>query len=62
MTILQSRKAFWKKLSPGQLNVTIQAFSLVAIFFEGYDQGVMGGNTMRLIQLQESNGLLVRQE
>ncbi|KAL4889306.1 general substrate transporter [Aspergillus ambiguus] len=34
---------FWRLLSPGQLNVTIQAFSLVCIFFEGYDQGVMGG-------------------
>ena len=33
----------WKKLSPKQLNTAIQAFSLVAIFFEGYDQGVMGG-------------------
>ncbi|KAK3619482.1 hypothetical protein LTR56_023983 [Elasticomyces elasticus] len=34
---------FWKHLSPRQLNIAIQAFSLVAIFFEGYDQGVMGG-------------------
>ncbi|KAF7122648.1 hypothetical protein CNMCM5793_000673 [Aspergillus hiratsukae] len=34
---------FWKRLSPSQLNVAIQAFSLVCIFFEGYDQGVMGG-------------------
>lgn len=34
---------WWKKLSPRQLNITIQAFSLIAIFFEGYDQGVMGG-------------------
>ncbi|KAJ6606470.1 major facilitator superfamily transporter sugar [Mycena vulgaris] len=34
---------FWKRLSPGQLNFAIQAFSLIAIFFEGYDQGVMGG-------------------
>ncbi|KAJ6159396.1 Major facilitator superfamily domain general substrate transporter [Penicillium chrysogenum] len=34
---------FWKRLSPRQLNVTIQAFSLISIFFEGYDQGVMGG-------------------
>lgn len=33
----------WKRLSPTQLNVAIQAFSLIAIFFEGYDQGVMGG-------------------
>jgi len=36
-------KTFWKRLSPAQLNITIQAFSLIAIFFEGYDQGVMGG-------------------
>lgn len=28
----------WKRLSPTQLNLAIQAFSLVAIFFEGYDQ------------------------
>lgn len=34
---------FWKKLSATQLNVAIQIFSLIAIFFEGYDQGVMGG-------------------
>ncbi|RMZ02076.1 hypothetical protein D0862_06150 [Hortaea werneckii] len=33
----------WKNLSPKQLNAAIQAFSLIAIFFEGYDQGVMGG-------------------
>lgn len=33
----------WKRLSASQLNVAIQAFSLIAIFFEGYDQGVMGG-------------------
>lgn len=26
-----------------QLNFAIQAFSLISIFFEGYDQGVMGG-------------------
>ncbi|OBT55250.1 hypothetical protein VE04_04673 [Pseudogymnoascus sp. 24MN13] len=34
---------FWKKLSPKQLSIFIQTFSLIAIFFEGYDQGVMGG-------------------
>ena len=34
---------YWKTLSPGALNFWIQAFSVVAIFFEGYDQGVMGG-------------------
>lgn len=33
----------WKRLSPRQLNVAIQTFSLISIFFEGYDQGVMGG-------------------
>jgi MFS family permease len=33
----------WKRLSPRQLNFAIQAFSLISIFFEGYDQGVMGG-------------------
>ncbi|KAH7088396.1 major facilitator superfamily transporter sugar [Paraphoma chrysanthemicola] len=33
----------WRKLSPSQLNIAIQTFSLIAIFFEGYDQGVMGG-------------------
>lgn len=33
----------WKRLSPTQLNIVIQVFSLIAIFFEGYDQGVMGG-------------------
>ncbi|KZP14171.1 sugar transporter STL1 [Athelia psychrophila] len=33
----------WKRLSARQLSIAIQAFSLIAIFFEGYDQGVMGG-------------------
>ena len=34
---------WWRKLSPRQLNIAVQVFSLIAIFFEGYDQGVMGG-------------------
>lgn len=33
----------WKRLSPTELNAAIQTFALIAIFFEGYDQGVMGG-------------------
>lgn len=33
----------WKHLSPKWLNIAIQTFSLISIFFEGYDQGVMGG-------------------
>ncbi|KAF4313524.1 Sugar/inositol transporter [Botryosphaeria dothidea] len=33
----------WKGLSPAKLNIAIQTFSLISIFFEGYDQGVMGG-------------------
>ncbi|KAI4718439.1 general substrate transporter [Aureobasidium sp. EXF-10727] len=33
----------WKRLSPSQLNIAIQTFALISIFFEGYDQGVMGG-------------------
>ncbi|KAJ5513313.1 hypothetical protein N7463_002865 [Penicillium fimorum] len=33
----------WKRLSPRQLNAAIHIFSLISIFFEGYDQGVMGG-------------------
>ncbi|KAJ5149529.1 hypothetical protein N7448_001107 [Penicillium atrosanguineum] len=33
----------WRRLSSRQLNVVIQTFSLISIFFEGYDQGVMGG-------------------
>ena len=32
---------FWKRLSPKWLAILIQAFSLIAIFFEGYDQGVV---------------------
>ena len=36
-------RTYWKTLSPGALNFWIQTFSLIAIFFEGYDQGVMGG-------------------
>lgn len=34
---------WWKRLSAKQLNLAIQIFSLIGIFFEGYDQGVMGG-------------------
>ena len=34
---------WWKGLSPRNLNLAIQVFCLVSIFFEGYDQGVMGG-------------------
>ncbi|KAH8427879.1 uncharacterized protein LDX57_005584 [Aspergillus melleus] len=33
----------WQQLSSKQLNLAIRVFSLVCIFFEGYDQGVMGG-------------------
>lgn len=33
----------WRRFSSHQLNTTIQIFSLISIFFEGYDQGVMGG-------------------
>jgi hypothetical protein len=33
--------AIWKRLSPKWLAILIQAFSLIAIFFEGYDQGVV---------------------
>lgn len=38
-----SNTKYWKRLSPRGLSIAIQAFSLIAIFFEGYDQGVMGG-------------------
>jgi hypothetical protein len=34
---------FWKSWSPAQLNIAIQAFSLISIFFEGYDQGMLAG-------------------
>lgn len=34
---------WWRKFSPRQLNIVVQTFALIAIFFEGYDQGVMGG-------------------
>jgi hypothetical protein len=34
---------YWQTLSPKALNFWIHTFSLIAIFFEGYDQGVMGG-------------------
>jgi hypothetical protein len=32
---------FWKHLGPEQLAIFIQAFSLIAIFFEGNDQGAL---------------------
>ena len=35
----------WKRFSPRQLNIFNHLFSLISIFFEGYDQGVMGGVT-----------------
>lgn len=35
--------SLWKRFTPRQLNLAIQTFSLISIFFEGYDQGVMGG-------------------
>ncbi|OGM45198.1 hexose carrier protein [Aspergillus bombycis] len=35
--------AVWRQLSPRQINIAIQTFSLISIFVEGYDQGVMGG-------------------
>ncbi|KAJ5173280.1 hypothetical protein N7492_005873 [Penicillium capsulatum] len=38
-----SYTTLWTRLSLGQLNCAIQAFSIISIFFEGYDQGVMGG-------------------
>jgi MFS family permease len=41
--IIMGYTSLWKRLSPRQLNVAIQTFSLISIFFEGYDQGVMGG-------------------
>lgn len=33
----------WKRFLPRQLNIAIPTFSLISIFCEGYDQGVMGG-------------------
>jgi hypothetical protein len=29
----------WKRLSARNLAILIQSFSLISIFFEGYDQG-----------------------
>lgn len=43
----------WKGMSHRQLNLAIQAFSLISIFFEGYDQGVMGGVNASPDYLQE---------
>lgn len=42
-TISMGYSTWWKRLSAKQLNLAIQTFSLISIFFEGYDQGVMGG-------------------
>ncbi|PLN77272.1 putative MFS sugar transporter [Aspergillus taichungensis] len=38
-----SYTTLWKRLAPSQLNAAFHTFSLISIFFEGYDQGVMGG-------------------
>lgn len=43
ITMSMGYSTCWKQLSAQQLNSAIQAFSLISIFFEGYDQGVMGG-------------------
>ncbi|KAK5112863.1 hypothetical protein LTR85_011090 [Meristemomyces frigidus] len=43
MGVREGYATFWKRLSPRWLNIAIQTFSLISIFFEGYDQGVMGG-------------------
>jgi hypothetical protein len=53
----------WKRLSSRQLNFCIQAFSLIAIFFEGYDQGVMGGvnaspNYDTTVSIGNDNGVI----
>ncbi|KAJ5090076.1 hypothetical protein N7532_008760 [Penicillium argentinense] len=51
----------WKRLSPRQLSVAIHVFSLISIFFEGYDQGVMGGvnsapNYLTLVGIGKASG------
>lgn len=38
-----AHQKLWRKLSATLINIAIHAFSLIAIFFEGYDQGVIGG-------------------
>lgn len=35
--------ALWKRMSGNKLLTFINVFSGVAMFFEGYNQGVMGG-------------------
>ncbi len=37
-TFTMALASFWKRLSSRQLNMLIQAFSLISIFFEGYGQ------------------------
>lgn len=56
----------WRKLSATQLNIAIQVFSLIAIFFEGYDQGVMGGvnaspDYVREVNIGLANGTVTNQ-
>jgi len=41
----------WKRLSPVQLNIAIQAFSLIAIFFEGVSQQNRHGAISRVTLL-----------
>jgi hypothetical protein len=38
-TIDKMFRDFWKRFTPKQLAIFIQTFSLISIFFEGYDQG-----------------------
>lgn len=40
---VQGNLKIWQRWSPKTVLFAINVFAAVAIFFEGYDQGVMGG-------------------
>lgn len=55
----------WRYWSPRTVLFAINVFAAVAVFFEGYDQGVMGGvnespNYQRVVGLAPGDGTVTR--
>ncbi|RAK96127.1 putative MFS sugar transporter [Aspergillus ibericus CBS 121593] len=48
----------WKRLSPRQLNLSIQIFSILAIFFEGYDQVGIGRDDGTVTDTTHEGGIV----
>lgn len=55
----------WRNWSPQTVLFAINVFAAVAIFFEGYDQGVMGGvngspDYQKVVNLGSGDGVVTR--